>query len=131
MKNLLLLTFTFFVLSLLSTAALAQAPTRINFARGTHEKTITGTLSGFKSSRTYVIRVGKGQTLTTKNAGKNYITISIEAPPGSTYEPDMAADCHDENDVSPTAKGDYKITVTECLKSAAWRGTFKFKVTAR
>ncbi len=131
MKKLLLITFTFFVLSLLSTAALAQKPTRINFARGTHQKVVTGTLSGFKSSRTYLIRVGKGQTLTTENTGSNYITISIEAPKGSTYEPDMAADCHDKNEVDPTAAGDYKITVTECMKADAWKGSFRFKVVAR
>jgi len=131
MKKLLLITFTFFVLSLFSTSAFAQAPTRINFARGTHQKIVTGTLSGYKSSRTYLIRVGKGQTLTTESTGSNYITIMIKAPKGSTYEPDMAADCHDKNEVDPTAAGDYKITVTECLKSDPWKGTFKFKVVAR
>ena len=129
MKKLLLGTFAFFVLSLLSTTVSAQKPTAIRFARGTHETVVTGTLNGYKSKRVYTIRVGEGQTITTENVGKNYITISIEPPPGSTYEQDMAADCHDRNEVTPTAKGDYKITVTECGKADPWKGTFKFKVT--
>ncbi len=131
MKKLLLITFAFFVLSICSTAVLAQKPTTIKFARGTHQAIVTGTLSGYSSSRTYTIRVAKGQVITTENVGKNYITISIEAPPGSEYEQDMAADCHDKNEVTPTVAGVYKITVTECGKADAWKGTFKFKVTAR
>jgi hypothetical protein len=111
-------------------AASAQRPIRITFARGATTKVVTGTLNGYRSHRTYVIYVKKGQTLTTE-AIKNYITIGVEAPLGSTYEQDMAADCHDKNEVSPTARGDYKITVTECRKADRWRGTFKFRVTVR
>lgn len=131
MKKLLLITFAFFALSICSTAVLAQKPTAIKFARGTHHSIVTGTLSGYKSSRTYTIRVAEGQTITTENVGKNSITISIEPPKGSTYEQDMAADCHDKNEVTPTVAGVYKITVTECGKADPWKGTFKFKVTAR
>ena len=131
MKKLLFVSFAFVVLSICSAAVLAQRPTTIRFARGTHETVVTGTLSGYKSKSVYTIRVGEGQTITTENVGKNYITISIEPPPGSTYEQDMAADCHDRNEVTPTAKGVYKIIVTECGKADPWRGTFKFKVTAR
>ena len=118
---------TFFAFTV---AASAQRPTRITFAHGATTKVVSGTLNGYRSHQTYVIRVKKGQTLTTE-AVKNYITIGVEAPPGSTYEQDMAADCHDKNEVSPTARGDYKITVTECRKADHWRGTFKFRVTVR
>ena len=111
----------------LSTVAFGQK-TRITFSPGAKSKTVTGTLNGYKSQRTFVIKVKKGQTLTTENVGKNHITVGIDAPKGSTYEQDMAADCHDRNDVNPTAKGDYIITVTECLKADAFKGTFKFKV---
>ncbi len=83
---------------------------------------ITGKLSGYKAHKTYLIRVRQGQTLTTESTGSNYITIDIKAPPGSTYEPDMAADCHDRHKVKPTAAGDYKITVTECRKADPWHG---------
>ncbi len=102
--------------------------TRITFKRGATSKIVTGTLNSYKSQRTFVIKVKKGQTLTTENVGKNHITIGIDAPKGSTYEQDMAADCHDRNEVNPTAAGDYKITVTECKKADAWKGSFKFKV---
>lgn len=128
MNKLLLIAFTLLVMS---TAASAQKPTTIKFARGTHHSIVTGTLTGYKSSRTYTIRVGEGQTITTENVGKNYISISIEPPKGSTYDQDLAADCHDKNEVTPTVAGVYKITVTECGKADPWKGTFKFKVTAR
>jgi hypothetical protein len=130
MKKLILLTFAFVVLSICSAAVSAQA-TRINFRRGATSTVVTGTLTGYKSQRTFLIHVRKGQTLKTENVGSNQITIGIDAPPGSTYEQDMAADCHDRNEVSPTAAGDYKITVTECMKADRWRGTFKFKVSVR
>ena len=129
MKKLILIAFAIATLSICSAAISAQV-TRISFARGATSKVVTGTLSGWKSHRTYVIRVKKGQTLTTE-AVKNFITVGVEAPPGSTYEQDMAADCHDKNDVSPTARGDYRITVTECKKAVRWRGTFKFRVTVQ
>jgi len=130
MKKLTLGLLTACLFSTLAIAASAQRPTRITFARGTTSKVVTGTLNGYRSHQTYVIYVKKGQTLTTE-AVKNFITIGVEAPPGSTYEQDMAADCHDKNEVTPTARGDYKISVTECRKANRWRGTFRFKVTVR
>ena len=131
MKKIIILAAALCILVFASTEATAQKPTEIKFARGTHESVVRGTLAGASSSRTYTIRVGKGQTITTENAGKNYITISIEAPAGSTYEQDMAADCHDKNNVTPTVAGTYKITVTQCTKADPWKGTFKFKVVAK
>ena len=110
-----------------STVAFGQK-SRITFSSGATSKVVTGTLRGYKSQRTFVIKVKKGQTLTTENVGKNHITIGIDAPKGSTYDQDMAADCHDRNEVNPTATGDYIITVTECQKADAFKGTFKFKV---
>ena len=131
MKKLLLVVFIATLFSILSMTALGQTPKRITFVRGTHETVVTGSLNGYKSSKTFLIRVGEGQMLTTENVGENSITISIKAPPGSTYEQDMAADCHDRNEVTPTAAGDYRITVTECGKADEWKGKFKFKVVAR
>jgi hypothetical protein len=130
MKKLAISVVAIFLFLTLTGAAAAQRPTRITFVRGATTKVVTGTLNGYRSHRTYVIYVKQGQTLTTE-AVKNYTTIGVEAPPGSTYEQDMAADCHDKNEVSPTARGDYKITVTECRKADRWRGTFKFRVTVR
>ena len=109
----------------------AQKPTRITFKRGATSAEVTGTLSGYGSSKTYVIRVRGGQILTTRSTGKNPVTLEITAPPGSTYEPDLAADCHDRHEISPTAAGDYRIRVTECQKADPWRGSFRFRVSVR
>ena len=127
MKTLVKLLIAVAVTIVFSTIAFGQN-TRITFNKGATSKVVTGTLKSYKSKRTFVIKVKKGQTLTTENVGKNHITIGIDAPKGSTYEQDMAADCHDRNEVKPTAAGDYKITVTECKKADAWKGSFKFKV---
>lgn len=129
-RNLIVLAALSIIVLMSSAAVFGQRATRITFARGGTSKVVTGTLNGYGSHRTYVIRVNKGQTLTTE-AVKNFITIAVEAPPGSTYEQDMAADCHDKNNVSPTDAGDYRITVTECRKADRWRGTFSFRVTVR
>ena len=131
MKKIIILAAALCILVFASTEATAQKPTEIKFARGTHQSIVTGKLTGYKASRTYTIRVGQSQTITTENAGKKSITISIEAPAGSTYEQDMAADCHDKNEVTPTVAGTYKITVTQCTKAELWKGTFKFKVVAQ
>ncbi len=131
MNKLILALSSAIMISAFTAAALGQKAQSITFAKGRTSATITGTLSSYKSHRTFSIRVRKGQTLTTENIGDNSITIGVEAPPGSTYEQDMAADCHDRNEVSPTAPGVYRITVTECRKADAWRGTFKFRVKVR
>jgi hypothetical protein len=102
--------------------------TRIKFAPGKTSAVVTGTLSGYKSKRVYVIHVRAGQTMTTENVGSHHITLAIEGPPGSNYEQDMAADCHSTNEINPTDAGDYTITVTECMKADRWKGTFKLKV---
>ncbi len=112
-------------------AAAASSQTRIIFKPGARTAVVTGRLSGYKDHKTFVIRVRRGQTLTTGSAGINYITVDITAPRGSTYEPDLAADCHDRHEVTPTAAGDYIITVTECTKADRWRGRFRLRVTVR
>ena len=109
----------------------AQTPTRVNFERGLDRTVLTGTLHGYGDRKSFVLRVRKGQKLTTQNAGKNYITVDIVPPKGSAYEPDLAADCHDHHDVHPTAAGDYVIRVVECRKADSWRGTFKLRVTVQ
>ena len=131
MKKMILVISLLIAIFSFSAAAFGQKAQRITFAKGRTSAVVTGTLNGYKSHKTFTIRVRAGQTLTTENAGNNSITIGVEAPPGSTYEQDMAADCHDRNEVNPTAAGVYKITVTECLKADRWRGTFKFRVKVR
>ncbi len=109
----------------------AYSQKRIEFARGATSSIVTGTLNGYNDKRTFVIKVRRGQTLTTDSVGTNYITVSIKPPRGARYEADLAANCNNEHRVRPTAPGDYIITVTECRKADRWRGRFKLKVAVR
>ena len=115
---------------ILSSAATAQA-TRIHFKRGATSAVITGKLKGAKDRRVYVIRVRAGQVLKTANVGSHYITVEIKPPKGTEFEDDLAADCHDKHEVNPTAAGDYRIYVTECLKADPFRGRFKLRIFVR
>ena len=130
MKTLIKFTIILAITAFFATAAFSQT-TRINFKKGATSAIVTGTMKGYKSVRNYVIRVREGQTLNTEDIGINHITLGIEGPPGSGYEQDMAADCHAFNEISPTSKGDYKITVTECQKADLWKGSFKLKITVK
>lgn len=131
MKKFVFVTFAVVILTMGAVSVSAQKTTRITFKRGARSAVVTGTLNGFRGHRSFVIRVRAGQTMTTENIGTNYITLAIAGPPGSNYEQDMAADCHDRNEISPTDAGDYKITVTECEKADPWKGTFKFRIKVR
>lgn len=106
----------------------AQSPTRIKFARGAVSASVTGKLRGYSDHKTYVIKVRAGQTLRTQQTGKNYITISIKDPNGEDVS-DSDASCNNRKEVAPTVAGDYTLTVVECQKADAWRGTFRFRVT--
>src|SRR4051794_15843262 len=107
MKKTVLIASIAIAIGLFAGAGSAQA-TRINFARGARSAVVTGSLSGYRDHKTYLIHVKKGQKMTTESIASHHITLDITAPPGSTYEPDLAADCHDRHTVQPTAKGDYK-----------------------
>lgn len=130
MKKIAKLTLVIAILTIMSTVAFGQK-TRIKFASGKTNAIVTGKLSGYKGQRVYVIRVRAGQTLKTEDVGNNHITLGIDGPPGSNYEQDMAADCHAYNEITPTAAGDYTITVTECQKADRWQGRFRMKITVR
>ena len=127
MKKLLKVTVTLAVVAFFASTAFSQT-TRIKFKKGATSATVSGTMKSYKNTRTYVIKVKAGQTLTTEDVGTHPITLGIEGPKGSGYEQDMAADCHSHNEITPTAAGDYTITVTECQKADAWKGTYKLKI---
>ncbi len=114
-----------------TSSAFSQAQKRIEFARGATSAVATGSLNGYNDKRTFVIKVRRGQTLTTESAGANHITVDIKPPRGARYEADLAADCHDRHRVKPTSPGDYIITVTECKKADRWRGRFRLRVGVR
>ena len=108
----------------------AQTPTRIKFARGAVSANVTGRLTGYGDSKTYLIKVRAGQTLRTQQTGKNYITIFIKDPNGDDAS-DSDASCNNRKEVKPTVLGDYLLTVVQCQKADEWRGTFRFRVTVR
>jgi hypothetical protein len=114
-----------------SSLAFAQRTTRIRFARGATKAIVTGSLRGYRDSRVYVIRVRNGQTLSTAQVGGSHdITIYIKSPSGEDVG-DSDASCNNRREISPTDAGDYRITVVECQKADAWRGSFRFRVTVR
>jgi hypothetical protein len=114
-----------------SITMVAQRSVRIKFARGAENKVVTGDLNGYRSSRTYVIRVRDGQTLSTKQVGDDHqITIFITNANGEDVG-DSDASCNNRREVKPTDAGDYRIRVVECQKADSWKGQFKFRITVR
>lgn len=110
-------------------AKAAPAATRIKFAKGASSATVTGTLKGFKGDQSYVIAVGKGQTMTVEQvtAGNKRVTLGVAAPNGEDMS-DMDLSCNNSKKVSPTVAGDYTLNVRECMKADPWKGSYKLKV---
>jgi hypothetical protein len=113
------------------TATFAFSQQRITFKRGARAAVVTGNLNGYRSKRVFIIRVRRGQTLSTEqtkpDASNRYITVSIKAPNGAGIG-DSDASCNNRKEISPTRAGDYRIEVYECRKADAWRGSFRLKV---
>jgi hypothetical protein len=109
----------------------AQKTQRLYFKRGAKQLVATGSLSGYKGKKVFLIRVRAGQTLTTEqsksDASTHYITVSITAPNGEDVS-DSDASCNNRKEITPTVAGDYRIEVYECMKADAWRGNFRLKV---
>lgn len=112
--------------SALSTAN-AQGPVRIRFKKRAESSTVRGTLSGYKDSRAFLIRVRPGQTLRTEQVGDNEITVYVTDPTGENVG-DSDASCNNRREIRPTIAGDYKLIVVECQKADDWRGSFRFRV---
>ena len=131
MRNVILSLSLLFLFTVAAQAVLGQRVTRIKFARGAAKVTVSGSLSGYHGKRVYVIRVRSGQTLSTGQVGDRHdITIYIKDPNGEDVG-DSDASCNNRREISPTVAGDYRITVVECQKADAWRGSFRFRVTVR
>lgn len=114
-----------------ATVATGQKTTRIRFSKGATKATISGILNGYRSRRVFVIKVRRGQTLSTTQVGGSHdITIFIKSPSGHDVG-DSDASCNNRREISPTVAGDYKITVVECQKADPWRGAFTFRVAVR
>jgi len=131
MRKIVLAASAALILAVLGTGASAQHATRVNFHRGEHSAVVTGYLSGYKGSRIFLIRVRSGQVMKVDGLGPHAVSTFLEGPPGSNYQQDMAADCHNHAEVDSTDAGDYKLTVTECSKADRWRGSFRVRITVR
>jgi hypothetical protein len=125
-RNLLILLV--FILLALASNAFGQKAQRVTFKRGATVATVSGYLKSYKSSKTFVVRLRKGQQL--KVTGNRAITLTILNPAGEDIM-DRAANCNGEADYALTASGDYKIEVAECQKADVWRGSFKLKISAK
>ncbi len=117
---------------IITTAAFAQAPTRIRFGRGAVKADVYGTLNSFRDKQVFVIRVRAGQTLKTEQIGLTGgpITIFVKDSAGNVVG-DSDASCNNQREITPTAAGDYTIEVVKCQKADPWRGRFTFRVTVR
>lgn len=112
----------------------AQRATRIEFYKKSTTATVSSSLRGFKDKKVYVIRVKKGQTLSTEqlkpDSSAQYISVSITSPSGKAVG-DSDASCNNRREIEDTETGDYRITVYECQKADAWRGRFRLKVSVK
>ena len=110
----------------------SPAPTRIKFARNATNAVVTGKLTGFKVEQTYVIEVGKGQSMQVEqlNPANKRVTLSITAPNGEDAS-DMDLSCNNKKSVNPTLSGDYVIKVVECQKADPWKGSYRLKLSVK
>ena len=131
-----LLILSVFVLLALAAApdAPGQKKQRVNFKPGAVQTTISGKLNNYKDRKVYVVKVRKGQTLNTEqiksDASTHYVSVEITSPAGKDVS-DSDASCNDVKEVGPTVAGDYRITVYECQKADAWRGSFKLRISVK
>jgi hypothetical protein len=115
-------------------AVSAQKTTRINFRKGATTASVSGYLNGYKDRKVFLIRVRRGQTLQTEQIksenSMRYVTVSIDTPTGEEAG-DWDASCNSDKLIERTRAGDYRITVFECQKAAAWRGRFTLRVAVK
>ena len=126
-KNFLILSI--FILLAVAPNAFGQKAQRVTFKRGATAATVSGYLKNYKSSKTFVVRLRKGQRLKVTGDSRA-ITLTILNPAGEDIM-DRAANCNGEADITLTDSGDYKIEVVECQKADEWRGNFKLKISAK
>ena len=122
------------VLLLAGSAAFAQKTARLKFAKGATSVVASGRLNGYRDKKVFVLRLRRGQTLTTEqdksDSSLHYVTVFIKNPGGAEVG-DSDASCNNRREIAPTEAGDYRITVVECKKADPWRGKFKLLITVK
>ncbi len=106
----------------------------IKFQPGATSEIVTGNLTGYTDSKSFLIAVKSGQTLNTEqlkeaNDSTAYVTVVVADSSGK-YLGDSDASCNNRKAIKVTAAAEYRITVTECTKAEPWNGQFKLKVSA-
>lgn len=119
---------TFLLFVFLTSIVFARPVKRIKFPKGATKVVVTGNLNGYKDKQVYLLKVRAGQTL--KITSPSSVTVYIENPAGEDVS-DMDASCNKNKTVEQTEAGDYKITVTECMKADAWKGKFKLNISVK
>lgn len=124
------------VIAALSIQSFARPVKRIVFKKGATRAVVSVYLNGFKDKQVYLLRVRAGQVISVETDGQ---TVSIESPTGENFfkgdmschsDVETTAEYSDKEDGSnETVAGDYKITVTECMKADPFKGRFKMTVT--
>ena len=88
----------------------AQAVSRISFAKGNDNASVKGTIKG-KAYRDYKLGVGNGQTMAVSLTGSNSVNFNI-LPPGSKGEAVYNSSMNGPDATGiKTVKGDYTIRV--------------------
>lgn len=120
---------SFLVLTIFAVSAVWAKPVkRIYFKKGATKAVVTGTMNGYKSKDTFVLRVREGQTL--KVDSNRSVTLAVVDPSGEDVM-DRDLSCNGRAEISPTVAGDYKIIVVECMKADPWRGSYKLNVSVK
>jgi len=109
-------------------AVFAKPVKRIYFKKGATKAVVTGTMNGYKSKDTFVLKVREGQTL--KVDSNRSVTLAVIDPAGEDVM-DRDLSCNGRAEISPTVAGDYKIIVVECMKADPWRGSYKLNVSVK
>lgn len=114
-----------------SQSVLAAAKTRrVKFKAGETKTRVVGRLNGWNDRVSFVIRVRAGQTMRLSAEGKCdacYPYIDVDAPRGDTGDVDRDM-CGCRVEVTNTAAGDYRITISENRKGDAWKGEFNLDI---
>ena len=104
---------------------------KINFTKGATSAIAAGNLTNYKDSKSFLVSVKQGQTLRTEQIkdddSLDAVTVELADSTGK-YVGDSDASCNNRKEINPTIAGDYRITVTECLKADVWNGQFKLKI---
>lgn len=108
----------------------AEKTQRVRFKQGETKRRVTGRLNGWNDRAVFVIRVRAGQTMRLSAEGKCdacYAYINVDSPRNANdnFDRDM---CGCMAEVTNTAAGDYRITISENRKGDVWKGEFTLDI---